>query len=58
MDDVAEGPERHRGWVPGRDNESLLSRRQCGEALVTSISNLSKSETNLEQMQDPAAGLV
>ncbi len=54
MDDVAEGPERQRGWVPGRDNEPLFSRGKCGEALVTSISNLSKSETNLQQMQDPA----
>lgn len=54
MDDVAEGPERQRGWVPRRDNEPALSRGKCGEALVTSISNLSKSETNLEQMQDPA----
>lgn len=45
MDDIAEGPERHRDWVPGRDNEPPLSRGKCGEALVTSISNLSKSET-------------
>lgn len=58
MDDIAEGPERQRGWVPGRDNEPPFSRGKCGEALVTSISNLSKSETNLQQMQDPAGGLM
>lgn len=46
MDDVAEGPERHRDLVPGRDNEPPLNRGKCGEALVTSISNLSKSETS------------
>lgn len=47
MDDIAEGPEKQRDWVPGRDNEPPFSRGKCGEALVTSISNLSKSETNL-----------
>lgn len=47
MDDIAEGPARQRGWVPGRDNEPPFSRGKCGEALVTSISNLSKSETQL-----------
>ena len=56
MDDIAEGPERQRGWVPGRDNEPPFSRGKCGEALVTSMSNLSKSESNLQQMQDPARG--
>lgn len=56
MDDIAEGPERQRGWVPGRDNEPPFSRGKCGEALVTSISNLSKSETDSLQMQDPARG--
>lgn len=54
MDDIAEGPERQRGWVPGRDNEPPLSHEKCGEALVTSISNLSKSESNLQQMQAAA----
>lgn len=47
MDDIAEGPARQRGWVPGRDNEPPFSRGKCGEALVTSISNLSKSEAQL-----------
>lgn len=42
MDDIAEG----RSWVPGRDNEPPFSRGKCGEALVTSISNLTKSETD------------
>lgn len=58
MDDIAEGPARQRGWVPGRDNEPPFSCGKCGEALVTSISNLSKSDTNLQQMQDPARGLM
>ena len=44
MDDIAKGPERHRGWVPGRDNEPPFNRGKCREALVTSISNLSKSQ--------------
>lgn len=53
MDDIAEGPERQRGWVPEKDNEASFSHGKCGEALVTSISKLGKSETNLKQMQDP-----
>lgn len=56
MDDIAEGPERQRGRVPERDNEASFGRGKCGEALVTSISKLSKSETNLKQMQDPTWG--
>lgn len=32
--------------MPGRDNEPPFSHGKCGEALVTSISNLTKSETN------------
>lgn len=58
MDDIAEGPERQRGSVPGRDNEPPFSRGKCGEALVTSISNLSKSDTNLQPVQDLAGGLM
>lgn len=32
--------------MPGRDNEPPFSGGKCGEALVTSISNLTKSETD------------
>ena len=49
MDDIAEGPAGQRGLVPGSDNEPPFNRGKCGEALVTSISNLSESETNLQQ---------
>lgn len=47
MDDIAEGPERQRGWVPGGDNEAPLGRGKCGEALVTSISKLSQIREQL-----------
>lgn len=43
MDDIAEGPAGQRGWVPGRNNEPPFSCGKIREALVTSISNLSKS---------------
>lgn len=52
MDDIAEGL-KDRGWVPGRDNEPPFGRGKCGEALVTSISNLSKSETSLTANAGP-----
>lgn len=58
MDDIAEGLARQRGWVPKRDNEPPFSCGKCVEGLVTSISNLSKSDTNLQQMQDPTGGLM
>lgn len=48
IDDIAEGPARQRGWVPGRDNEPPFSHGKCVEALVTNISNLSTSDTNLQ----------
>lgn len=34
MDDIAEGPARQRGWVPGRDNEPPFSHGKKREALV------------------------
>lgn len=43
--------------MPGRDNEPPFSRGKCGEALVTSISNLSKSETNLTANAGPCLRL-
>lgn len=48
MDDIAEGPARQRGWVPGRDNEPPFGHGKCVEALLTNISNLSASDTNLQ----------
>lgn len=44
--------------MPEIDNEPPFSRGKCVEGLVTSISNLSKSDTNLQQMQDPTRGLM
>lgn len=39
--------------MPGRDNESPFSRGKRGKALVTSTSNLSKSETKLTAYAGP-----
>lgn len=34
MDDIAEGPARQRGWVPGRDNEPAFSQERKREVLL------------------------